>query len=272
MMKVLQLPRTFSVVADCWTNAESDVRHQIRLNHPAALEEVITERFYGLFADRLRNANDSKSISRSFLRDLQVGIPELRDRAPAIARGIAVDLTLHGRTSERKSGGDLGFLILRPHVSLQERVVRVRDYKRGLLCQAKRKIGRRFGSLTRSQRNVLPDRLQYLAMLGYEFRDRDGFDLEPFKWQTCQDASVQEIVGWLARGKFPAPIGSADLIAALAVGRLGTDDENTIRTAISPVGNRVLELRIHWPDGRPPDTRVQVVVRDSNLQMARQQY
>ena len=206
------------------------------------------------------------TIVRSFVADLQAGIPELRDRAGGIAHGIVADVTLHGRGAERTSGGDLGLLIVRPHVSLEGDVARVRDYRRGLLCQAKRKKGRRFGSLSKSQRSVLPARLPYLAILGYEFADTEGYDLEPFKWQPCHEASVREIESWLAHGNLPSPVGSADILTAVASGGLGTDDNDIIRDVIFPAGNRALEIRIHWPRGGPPDGKVRVWVRPAHVQ------
>lgn len=269
MKKLLQIPRLLNVIAGCWDSAESALRDEVRRNHPAAFEEVITDLFYGLFADALRQANDMGAIVRSFVADLQTGIPELRDRAKEIAHGIVADVTLHGRGAERISGGDLGFLIVRPHVSLEQGVARVRDYRRGLLCQAKRKKGRRFGSLSKSQRLILPGRLPYLAILGYEFADIDGYELEPFRWQPCHEASVQEIKNWLAHGKLPSPVGSTDILTAVASGRLGTDDNDIIRNVISPAGNRALEIRIHWPRGGPPDGKVRVWVRSSHIPQVR---
>jgi hypothetical protein len=266
MAKLLHIPRILNVVAGCWDSAESALREEVRRNHPAAFEEVITDLFYGLFADALRNANETGTIVRSFVADLQAGIPKLRDRAVEIAHGIVCDVTLHGHRAEGISGGDLGFLVMRPHVSIEGDMARIRDYRRGLLCQAKRKKGRRFGSLSKSQRSVLPSRLPYLAILGYEFADIDGYDLEPFKWQPCHEASVSEIASWLAHGNLPSPVGSAEVLAAVASGRLGTDDNDIIKNVISPAGNRVLEIRIHWPRGGPPDGKVRVRVRPSHVQ------
>jgi len=179
------------------------------------------------------------------------------------------DVTLHGRDAERRSGGDLGLLILRPNVILEGDLARVRDYRRGLLCQAKRKMGRRFGGLSNSQRAVLRPRLPYFTMLGYQFEDAKGYELEPFKWQPCHKASVREIENWLARGKFPSPVSSAEILASIASGRLGTDNNDTIRNVISPAGNRALEIRIHWPSGGPPDGKVRVWVRSPHVQQVK---
>jgi hypothetical protein len=267
MAKILRIPRTLAVVSKCWDAAEADLRRDVRRNHPGALEEVITDLFYGLFAERLRQANEGRSIVGAFVRDLQSEIPEVHNEAWRIASGLVADVTLHGRETEKTSGGDLGFVIVRPQVFLERGLVRVIDYRHGLLCQAKRKKRRTFGRLSESQKAVLPGRLRYLAILGYEFADRDGYDLMPFKWQSCEHASVAEVIGWLSRGTLPSAIASAEIIAAVGSGRLGTDDVRIINDAISPCGSRALEVRIHWPNGGPPDGQVRVLIRHNIVQV-----
>src|SRR4029453_4592374 len=131
----------------------------VRRNHPGAFEEVITELFYGLFADELRRATAARTISQAFLRDVETEIPKLAGRGSVIAEGLVAEVRLHGRTTEAVSGGDLGVLLVRPHVSLEWNVARVRDYRRGLLCQAKRRLGRRYEGVTPSQKQHRPEHI-----------------------------------------------------------------------------------------------------------------
>src|SRR4029453_19313864 len=99
MRRLLRINRTLEVVARCWDAAEQTLRGDVRRNHPGAFEEVITELFYGLFADELRRATAARTISQAFLRDVETEIPKLAGRGSVIAEGL-VGLAPDGRTPQ----------------------------------------------------------------------------------------------------------------------------------------------------------------------------
>ena len=75
------------------------------------------------------------------------------------------------------------------------------QYRRGLLCQAKMfRRNSQWGGLTPRQRQVLPNKLNYLALLLYRYIDQNAERriLRPFDWQLAREATIEQIQSWLA--------------------------------------------------------------------------
>ena len=68
--------------------------------------------------------------------------------------GLIAEVSLHKPQKEKITGGDLGILLLRPLIRYSEPTITIRDYRRGLLSQAKmkRKNGK-WGGFTRKQKS-----------------------------------------------------------------------------------------------------------------------
>lgn len=171
------------------------------------------------------------------------------------------------------TGGDFGLIITRPQVSfhlspwssfsgelhIQE------EYQCGLLCQAKLKNRKcQWGSLSKRQKEIFPERMNYLAFLLYEYTDKARCHLREFQWQLCQNAtSVQNVIGWLKSDQFPALVDSAEIIRRLGNAEIGTDEKEIGEKIIQPTGRPHIHIRIFWPpDKRPP---VPVSVHVSSL-------
>ncbi len=163
----LNISNTLRVVMDCWGNAEESLRTDIKAVYPGVNEEFITQMFHGKLASALKEASESHRIEQAFLVDLRKAFPDLcfGTELRRVAHGLIADVTLHRRDTERVTGGDIGFIIVRPQISAHFDTLQVGYYRRGLLCQAKiKRANGAWGSFTRQQKKVLPERLQYLAL------------------------------------------------------------------------------------------------------------
>lgn len=251
--KLLEIQNTLDVLIERWLAAEEYLRTDIETYHPDVDEEFITTTFHGIYGRMLLEASESKLIEYAFLKDLKRAFPLITTQLPKIARGLIAEITLHKRPTEKITGGDIGVLIIRPQVFVQGDYLRVTDYRRGLLCQAKLKNRKgKWGHFTKRQIEVLPDRLSYLSLLLYSYGDNARRSLNPFTWQLCDSASFPELQTWLQNGNFPELITSDHIVARLGYALIGTDNNEIIDSIISPSQNPALVINITWPDGRRP--------------------
>lgn len=278
--KRMPIPATTQLVADCYAAAETSSREQLQSDYLDKGEVFITDLFHGRLRAAVREANDRKKIERAFLEDLKRSFPTLRgsDVLERLATGIRVRTTLHGE-AERKTGGDLGIVFIRPDVSASAGgppVLKVdRDYRRGLLCQAK--IRRRasvggpehWGTFTENQRKLLPSHLDYLALLLYEYETPARDTLKPFRWQLCKGATMKDMEEWLSSDTFPEPASTSATIAKLGSDRIGTDDKAIITRHIGPEVRPALIVEIGWPPGGGPGAFVTLPVSQPQRQQIR---
>ena len=261
-MLVLSIPETLNIVAASWMTAEQNLRNEIRDYSPNSDEEYITKRFHAEFAKSLSDASASGLIDQAFLEDLKVAFRWTnRQILATIARGLVATVTLHTRKTERITGGDIGLLVLRPQVEEQFQMLRVSDYRRGMLCQAKlRQASGKWGKFTQRQKKVLPDRLGFLGLLLYQYEETERRILAPFLWQVCQGMTFQQVELCLKADLFPNLQDSASIIQALGHGVIGTSNDDLIDRFISPERNPYLVIRVWWDDPRwpPPGPHVSV--------------
>lgn len=201
-----------------------------------------------------------------------MGQDNLRGELKQVAEGLIAEVTLHKRMTERIAGGDIGILIIRPQVYEQGDSLRIEDYRRGLLCQAKLKNSEgKWGKFTKRQVQVLPERIPYLSLLLYSYEDDMRRLLNPFGWRVCASANLKEIQQWLKDDDFPELVTSDHLIANLGYGNIGTDNDDIIDSIISPARNPILIIRITWPNHqRPggPGSSVRIYSRQENRNQA----
>lgn len=180
-----------------------------------------------------------------------------------IAGGIRATTVFHNRDLEKKTGSDLGIVLVRPnlhHRNFDKSTLIIdREYQRGLMAQAKLKSrktpSRRsiWRSLTPNQKRVLPPHLGHLSLILYEYSDTERLSLLPFRWQLCHQASIYEIGTWLRKDDFPSLKNSSGIIRLLGNDSIGTADKNIIQEHICPKVRRSLMIHIGWPpDAGPP--------------------
>ena len=268
--KILNIPETLCIISECWSKAEENLRNDIRDNYPDIDEECITQLFHRQFSKELRLKSKENAIAKAFLDDLKQHFPFLKSRIEVlkIFQGLVADVTLHNRRTEGKTGGDFGFVIKRPQVkyycSAIKTSLKISDYPRGILCQAKLKTANgKWGAFTKKQRSGLPGRLQYIALLLYSYEDDERHFLHPFKWQRCDfpSLSFEQIKEWLKKDSFPSLEDSGGIIKQLGNRDIGTDDANELKEIISPKNNRSLIVRIYWPDDKHPGSEVLITRR-----------
>ncbi|MBI5101328.1 MAG: hypothetical protein HZB33_05785 [Nitrospirae bacterium] len=264
----LEIPNTLDVLIAGWTLAEENLRNDIASCYPDADGEFITQRFHGKYGAILSYASECKHIENAFLRDIQKAFPELKQELHQIASGLIAEITLHKKATEKITGGDIGLLIIRPNIHDHGHYLKISDYRRGLLCQAKLKNQKgKWGRFTERQTEVLPERLSYLSLLFYSYIDDARRSLNPFQWQLCDSFNFSEVQHWLKTDNFPSLVTSDNIIANLGYGNIGTDNDDIIDSIISPSKNPVLIIRVTWPDNkRPggPSSSVRIYSRQEN--------
>jgi hypothetical protein len=250
---LLAIPTTLDVICRCWKWAENDMQQQIQQYYPDKHEEFVTELFHGRFAAALRAMSDENQIAMAFLNDLRSAYPDVQDTdLQKIATGLVADVLLHEKRTEKITGGDMGFMIIRPQIERSDNLVKIGDYRRGVLCQAKMKDKNgKWGHFTKKQMSVLPSRMNYLCLLLYSYKDRERRKLNNYQWHICKrDETLEHIVEYLKKDTFPQLVESDIIIQCVGHGLIGTDDEKILDEFISPKKNPSLVIRIFWPDGR----------------------
>jgi hypothetical protein len=263
--KLLEIPNTTNLLIQAWRAAEESLLHDISLFHPDADEEFITQLFHGKYGAILSFASQQKYIENAFLADLRSAFPTLGAPLNKIASGLVAEITIHKRSTEKITGGDIGFLVSRPQISHGDEALLISDYRRGLLCQAKLKNSAgKWGTFTKRQKQVLPERLPYLGLLLYSYADASRRTLNLFNWQVCNDSNIDEVSAWLKNGDFPSMINSDKIISGLSFGKIGTDNDDIINSAITPTKNSSIVIRINWPDDQHPGSSVRIYSKQEN--------
>jgi len=264
-MPAMRIPNLADLIANCWNRAESALLDTIKEKFPDADEETVTILLHGELRSEFNKANEKRTVEAAFRRDLQLsGLGGRASYFPDIARGLIATVSFHPREVERKTGGDFGLVLDRPNVDFA-RFTRSRltisDHRRGLLCQAKI-FGRssKWNKPTKNQRQVLADKLQYLALVLYRYSDQDGErrHLAPIEWQLTDQATMNEIDAWLASDSFPRLQRSSEIINNLSNDKIGTADKIMIAEFVAPRVRPSLEIVIRWADGRGPGSEVQM--------------
>ena len=279
MKALMPIPKVTTLVASCWMNAEKNVRDLLAKQYLDKGEEFITELFHGKFRQAVVEASSTRAVQDAFLHDLESAFPALQHFGDLkrLANGISATTTLHPRETEKKSGGDIGIVFVRPNVTEQMPSILDVDpeYHRGLLCQAK--IKRRaaknskpkWGDFTDNQKKVLLTRLNYLSLLLYEYKDNARHRLAPFGWQLCHNAKFHEVEQWLKSGRFPDLLTSERIISLLGKAKIGTDDKHIIEQCICPCVRDTLIVKIGWPPGEEPPAQIHV---SHQLEQEQKQY
>lgn len=264
MPDVMPIPAVTQAIISCWMAAETTARDDLAARHPDKDEDFITESFHDSLRISVDKASKTGHVQDAFYSDLTSAFPFLEwSDLRRLADGLAVTSTLHPRRVEGKTGGDMGIVFIRPNVTAnvwdRSSLTVDTEYCRGLLCQAK--IRRRnslkgrggWGTLTRSQQRILPNRLGYLSLLLYEYEDANRRNLFPFRWQLCAEASFVDVKKWLSSGTFPDLIPSDRVLERLGGDEIGTNDRRVIDEYIAPHVRDTLVIRIGWPpDESPP--------------------
>lgn len=266
---ILKISKTLAVISECWENAEKGLIYRIENFSPDLNENEITQNFHEIFAEKLTKKSKQKIIEQSFLSDLEEefsGKVESHD-LQSIANGIIAEVTLHSQQMEKESGGDFGLVIERPHIFDSPNALNIDRYKRGLLCQAKLKRSNgKFGNLTDNQKIKLSDKLSYLALVLYRYKNTRQ-NLGAFDWQLCHNASsVDDLKCWLSKDSFPNLTDSKYIIHGVGNAKIGTDEDSVIEKYICKENNRSLVIKIDWPKDKDPGSYVYVSTRQESKQ------
>lgn len=256
----VDMPRLIKLISNCWLEAELRLRLHL-VQHPDKGEVFITDRFQ----DELKDAFSEASLNHKFENALRDDLRESLSLSAydlvseTVSKGLIADVTFHDPQRERKTGGDLGLAVVRPRIRANTSELEIQfDQRQGILCQAKlrRRSSRgpeKWGLLTKTQRNILPGRTSYLALLLYQYADTARRELHPFSWQLCSGMQVEDIEECLKTDNFPNPKFSDTVIKSLSAGEVGTNNEREISEWICPASRPSLVIRIGWKPGGQPD-------------------
>jgi hypothetical protein len=260
----------------CWQAAEARVCREVGTKYREADEEAITILLCGELRQEFAEKNDNREFERTFASDLQNGFRFVD--LNWVSHGLIGRVVHHPKQVEKRTGGDFGLVVGRPHVEHRFKT-KVSMHSQGLLVQAKKtsKSGT-LGKLTPNQRTVLPARLEYTAFLLYMYAAR-GAELAPFGWVCARGRPLPVVEADLARlnGAYPKSIAdyqriltssvasSMDVIEALSKGTCGTSDQQVIDADICPSPASSVTIEITWRDGRPPDPPQQKLQHHSYL-------
>lgn len=182
-----------------------------------------------------------------------------------LTQGLVARVLRHGPADEKRSGADIGFLVVQPHIEFRWGHLHLerRGQKRGILAQSKRRLFRgRWNQLTENQRAVLPGRMAYAALLRYEFEDLKNTKLKAFRWNLLADADVSDVSQWLCSGEFPADLDTGELVSGLCSGCWGTDDGQLIEQDICPMDGKYMVVEVDWRDGEDPESHLRRLNRE----------
>jgi len=277
--RAMPIPSLGKLITDCWVRAEQALRENMRQKFPDRDEEIITDHFHAELASEFNRVSENGTVAWSFLSDLKASFPKLREEElkSKIVRRLMATVNFHPRHVEQRTAGDLGIVLVRPDVQAREydpsSTVIQKDYRRGLLCQAK--IFRRdskWGSLSPAQQDKLPGKLGYFAVLLYRYIDQHGDrrNLGPFQWQLAADATLSDLEKWLSSDKFPSLKDSEQILSALVQDKIGTDDREIIERDIAPPLRPSLVIKIGWKDGDDPGKEVLVHLKATEAHVQRQ--
>lgn len=254
------------LIATCWSNAEEGLQELVKAKYPDRDEEYITDLFHGELENRLNTASDNGQVASAFLRDLKQAFPDFSEESldSNISRGLVATVSFHSAEVERKTGGDLGIVLIRPDIQLLVySQFSKTGYERGLLCQAKIfRRDSRWGLIGTKQSRSLAE---YVALLLYRYTDQAGErrELAPFAWQLGRGATIPQMNGWLRTDKFPKLQNSQQILSQLADDTIGTDDPRIIGEDIAPGTLRPsLVIEVRWRKNDDPGERI-YVHRDS---------
>ena len=116
-MNGMHIPALGKLIVECWKTAERKLRENVSEKYPDRDEEPITTLFHAELEVEFKRVSASGAVERAFLSDLKRSFPNVRDDSLlGIARGLIATVSFHPREVERKTGGDLGVVLVRPDV------------------------------------------------------------------------------------------------------------------------------------------------------------
>jgi hypothetical protein len=241
--------------------AEKQVIKDVHLSLGNAKEDEITTLFVVGAERGLMEATESGRVAAAVRSDIERGYWAAGHSPPRrlkhLTDGLVARLRKQQSTEEKETGGDFGLLIVEPQFRLQwdkQLDLYRAGLKRGLLVQAKRRcLDGRWNQFTTNQTEVLPKRLDYTALLRYDFEDYSRKSLHEFNWHLLSGITITELIHWLKSDEFPIPVTTSAIVEGLSKGEFGTDDKEVIEQVICPDAGSYTVIEIDWKEGEEGD-------------------
>lgn len=271
---MIDLKELRNLVVSEINKAEKQVIKEVHLSLANAKEDEITTLFVVGAERGLMEATESGRVAAAVRSDIERGYWAHGHSPPRrlkhLTDGLVARLRKQQSTEEMETGGDFGLLIVEPQFRLrwdkQLDLYRA-GLKRGLLVQAKRRcLDGRWNQFTTKQKEVLPERLDYTALLRYDFVDYSRKSLHEFNWHLLSGITITEIIHWLKSDEFPIPVTTSAIVDGLSKGEYGTDDKEVIEQEICPDAGSYTVIEIDWKEGEGPEDIVFKLNRDIAMQ------
>lgn len=267
---MIDLKNLRHLVASEIKKAEMQVIKDVHLSLDNAKEDEITTLFVVNAERGLKEATENGRVAAAVRSDIERGYWAHGHSPPRKLRhltdGLVARLRKQQSTEEIKTGGDFGLLLIEPQFRLHwdNKIDLYRaGLNRGLLVQAKRRcIDGRWNQLTETQEMILPKRLNYTALLRYDFVDYSRKNLHTFNWNLLSGNTITEIIHWLKSDEFPVSVTTSEIVAGLSKGEYGTDDQDIIEQDICPDAGSYTVIEIDWKEGEDPEGIVLNLNRD----------
>lgn len=266
------------LVASEIKKAEMQVTTDVHLSLDNAKEDEITTLFVVNAERGLKEATENGRVAAAVRRDIERGYWANGHSPPRKLRhltdGLVARLRKQQSTEEINTGGDFGLLLVEPkfrlHWDSKLDLYRA-GLKRGLLVQAKRRcVDGRWNLLTSKQKKMLPKRLDYTALLRYDFVDYIRKNLHTFNWNLLSGNTITETNHWLKSDDFPVPVTTFEIVEGLSKGEYGTDDKDIVEQEICPDAGSYTVIEIDWKEGEDPEDIVLNLNRDVAMQKTAQ--
>lgn len=259
------------------SKAEKQAIKDVHLSLANAKEDEITTLFVVGAERGLKEATESGRIAAAVRSDLERGYWAHGYSPPRklkhITDGLVARIRKQQPTEETETGGDFGLLIVEPQFQLRwdKQIDLYRaGLKRGLLVQAKRRyLNGRWNQFTTKQKGVLPERLDYTALLRYDFIDSSRQNLHEFNWHLLAGITINEVIQWLKAGEFPIPATTSAIVEGLSKGEYGTDNKEVIEQEICPDAGSYTVIEIDWKEGEYPEDILSNLNREIDLEKIR---
>lgn len=261
MNRLIDMEATSKEIAKMFNEAEHEVQKEIKEILDYCNETEINFLFR-LELARLLVKSESylKSIQDAFCTDIIEHLP-FKERTTGIKQDInilkanmIVKILWHSIQREGKTGGDLGLVFCNPVIySSDYMTTKIENIsaRRGLLVQAKlKKYNENRGDFTVTQTELLPERMEYAAILLYDYKDLNNKDMYPFRWLPCNGLSFASLCEMLSKDNIPTSLqmNTSSILQRLVKGRIGTDSKNIIDKYIYPEVSQYLEITLTWKD------------------------
>ena len=257
----IRLDSTIELLLRCFEQATALVNWHLKSPFRNTNEETITVLLHLALYQTMKRASVRGSFTAALLKDLRKIVPH--PETSLKKEEFVARVSWHPRHTETKTGGDFALQFIYPRLmSHQDGTAEIQCDKnyRGLLIQAKKVQGKKWGTLTKRQRKLYPKIRNFFALVFYANRKATE-GLLPLKWLLCKSKRRSRLIKSLKNGGFKNCKTSAFVFKNFRtfLGEIGTSDRNLIAKYIEPLNTPSLTICIERKKPGPPGEVIKIM-------------